>query len=268
MAADFHFTKGEAPLLVSMPHAGSLLPPEELSAMTPAAAASADTDWHVEKLYDFAAGMGASVLQARWSRYLIDLNRPPDGRPLYPGASNTELCPLATFDEEPLYPEGGEPGADEVTRRRRLYWEPYHRCLAEELARLRDLYGRVVLWEGHSIRSQVPRFFQGRLPDLNFGTADGESCDPGLLRHLLGEAEDDGRFTLVADGRFKGGYITRAYGRPREGIQAVQLELGQAAYMEEAPPFAYDAERAAPMRALLQRLLEVALKWISRPIGN
>jgi len=268
MAAVFDFRQGDAPLLVSLPHAGSAIPSEELATMTPVAAASADTDWHVEKLYDFAAGMGASVLKANWSRYLIDLNRAPDGRPLYPGASNTELCPTSTFDEEPLYPQGAEPSHAEVSRRRRLYWEPYHACLTEELTRMVEHHGSVVLWEGHSIRSRLPRFFEGRLPDLNFGTADGNSASAGLLRHLVGEAEDVGGFTAVVDGRFKGGYITRTYGRPEKGIQAVQLELAQAAYMDEAPPFAYDPALAAPMKALLERLLDVALRWITRPTGN
>ncbi len=125
-----------------------------------------------------------------------------------------------------------------------------------------------MLWEGHSIRSQVPRFFEGRLPDLNFGTAGGESADDGLLRRLVKKAEADGRFSVVANARFKGGYITRSYGRPQDGIDAVQLELAQIAYMDEAPPFPYDAARAAPMKALLQGLLETALAWLSRPRGD
>ncbi len=264
MTDDTILHRGEAPLLVSMPHAGWEIPEPEASGMLPLARESADTDWHVERLYDFARGLGATLLQARYSRYLIDLNRPPDSAELYPGASNTELCPTSTFAEEPLYPPGGEPDAEEVERRRERYWQPYHACLAEEIGRLRRSHPRIVVWEGHSIRSLVPRFFEGRLPDLNFGTAGGESADPALLAAVLRRAEAFGDFTQVANGRFKGGYNTRAYGRPHEGVHAVQLELAQVAYMDEAPPYRYDAERAAPMRALLQALLEEALAWVAQ----
>ncbi|MEO1193752.1 MAG: N-formylglutamate deformylase [Pseudomonadota bacterium] len=266
--APFSFHQGEVPLLVSLPHAGAEIPPDILQQMTPAAVSSADTDWHVEKLYAFAKEMGASVLQARYSRYVIDLNRAPDSRPLYPGANNTELCPTSTFALEPLYPPGNTPDAAEILRRRRLYWEPYHRCLADELKRMHQLYGPVVLWEGHSIRSQVPRFFEGKLPDLNFGTADGASANPRLLAAVLAEAERVGGFTAVANARFKGGYITRSYGQADQGIQALQLELAQSAYMDEDPPFPYSPERAAPMIALLKALLEETLAWISRPRGD
>lgn len=268
MTEVFRFHRGDAPLLVSLPHAGSLVPEDLARSMTPAATASADSDWHVERLYDFAAAMGASVLEARYSRYVIDLNRPPDGQPLYPGANNTELCPTTSFEEEPLYPAGAEPDPSEVARRRALYWEPYHACLEEELARQTRLFGRTLLWEGHSIRSRVPRFFEGRLPDLNFGTADGASAYPGLLRRLMRVAEEEEAFTQVADGRFKGGYITRRYGAPEEGVEAVQLELAQAAYMEEGPPFAYDEARAKPLKDLLRRLLESGLAWSARPRGD
>ncbi|GAB5467060.1 MAG: N-formylglutamate deformylase [Rhodospirillales bacterium] len=268
MSDGYFFHQGDAPLLISLPHAGTEIPEAELATMTPLAVSSADTDWHVEKLYDFARDLGASVLQARYSRYLIDLNRAPDSQPLYPGANNTELCPTSTFDEEPLYPDGGLPDAGEIKRRRALYWEPYHACLAGELARMRERYGLALLWEGHSIRSQVPRFFEGRLPDLNFGTADGASAKPELLEAVMEEAKAVGGFTQVANARFKGGYITRTYGRPELGVQAIQLELAQSAYMDERPPFAYDATFAAPLRALLEAVVGAGLAWIARPRGD
>ncbi len=262
MADSYILERGEAPLLVSLPHAGSAIPDAVLSQMLPLAGQSADTDWHVERLYGFARDLGATILQARFSRYLIDLNRAPDSRALYPGANNTELCPTSTFDEAPLYPEGGAPDAAEIERRRALYWQPYHDCLKAELTRLRTQHRQVILWEGHSIRSQIPRFFDGRLPDLNFGTAAGESASPALLEALLARAQTHGGFSQIANGRFKGGYITRAFGSPIRGVHAVQLELAQAAYMDEQPPFPWDAQRAAPLQALLEALLREGLAWL------
>jgi len=261
MSELFRFQAGEAPLLVSMPHVGIELPQELRAAMTPVAVAVADTDWHVDRLYDFAAELGASVLAARYSRYCIDLNRDPEGKSLYPGASVTELCPTSTFDDEPLY-VGAAPDQGEIRRRRETYWQPYHGKLREELARLRKKHPRVLLWEGHSIRSVVPRFFEGRLPDLNFGTGGGKTADPVLVERLL-EVAGASRFSLVLNGRFKGGYITRAYGVPEQGVHAVQLELAQAAYMDEAPPFPWDPGRAAELRGLLRELLTAGLRWIA-----
>ena len=261
MSDPFHFHAGSVPLLVSMPHVGTEIPGELLEQMTPAAAVRADTDWHVDRLYDFAEALGASTLGARFSRYVIDLNRDPEDRPLYAGANNTELCPTSTFDEEPLYGPGLEPDGYEVERRRERYWRPYHARLQEELARLHAKHGVALLWEGHSIRSEVPRFFSGRLPDLNFGTAGGTSAAPDLMDRIGGVAESAGGFSHVIDGRFKGGYITRTYGRPEQGIHAIQLELAQITYMDETPPFAYRPERAAKLKAVLRLLLEAALAW-------
>lgn len=262
MSESFRLERGEGPLIVSLPHAGSTIPEAAARQMLPIALESADTDWHVERLYAFARDLDATVIEARYSRYLVDLNRAPDSSALYPGANNTELCPTSTFDEEPLYGEGEAPSEAEIARRRSAYWQPYHDCLAEELVRLRARHDAVLLWEGHSIRSRVPRFFEGRLPDLNFGTADSVSAAPALLQALLDRAQAEGSFTSVANARFKGGYITRTFGAPGEGVHAVQLELAQAAYMDESPPFAYDAGRAAPMQALLRDLLMEALDWL------
>ncbi|HJU25625.1 MAG TPA: N-formylglutamate amidohydrolase, partial [Rhodanobacteraceae bacterium] len=181
-----HFTlhRGTAPLLVSLPHDGTAIPDGIAERMTPEALRVPDTDWHVGRLYAFASEMGASVIVPRWSRYVVDLNRPPDGHALYPGRSETGLVPFDTFAGEPIYRPGAELGTGEVSARLATYWQPYHAALQEELQRLRSQYGRVVLWDGHSIRSRVPMFFDGQLPDFNLGTADGTSCSPALQERL------------------------------------------------------------------------------------
>ena len=232
---DFHFKPGTQPLLLSMPHVGTDVPDAVDVRFAPCAAARADTDRHLDRLYAFAEELGVSLLSARWSRYLIDLNRPPEDSSLYPGRDTTGLCPVDTFARERLYLPGQEPGTDEIRERLARYWQPYHRQLQEELARLRALHGQVVLWDAHSIASRVPRFFEGRLPDLNFGSADGRSCAPALQdglrdvlqRSLAGMAQAREPFTFVFNGRFKGGHITRAYGRPEQGVHAIQLEMCQ-----------------------------------------
>lgn len=253
---------GTAPLLVSIPHCGTAVPPEVFATFTPEAQLLPDTDWHVDRLYAFAADLGAGIVAARYSRYLIDLNRAPDDRPLYAGARNTELCPTTTFDEQPIYLSGFAPHEAEVARRREAYWRPYHEAVAAALARLRAEHGVAVLWEAHSIRSHVPRFFAGRLTDLNLGTAGGTSADPALIA-AVAQAGRAGPFELVVDGRFKGGYLTRSNGDPANGIHALQMELAQDLYMDETPPFAYRealAERLQPtLRAMLQAATDFSL---------
>ena len=261
---DFHLHLGTTPLLISMPHVGTAIPADMAEHMTPAAALRQDTDWHLRDLYDFAAGQGASVLAAHWSRYVVDLNRPPDDTSLYAGKVSTGLCPLLSFSGAPLYQAGAEPDAAEVALRTERYWQPYHRALQGEVARLLAHHGRVVLWEAHSIASEVPRLFEGRLPDLNFGTADGSSCDPTLAAVLAGLARDQSRFSVVVDGRFKGGYITRHYGQPQAGVHAIQLELCQCLYMDEHLPFAFQAQRARPLQVLLRILTAGAIGWAER----
>jgi N-formylglutamate deformylase len=259
---DFRFKAGNAPMLLSMPHVGTDIPDEVAAHMAPCALAKADTDWHLAELYAFADRLGISTLAARWSRYVIDLNRPPENTNLYPGLDTTGLCPVDTFGRESLYQAGRAPDQDEVQRRLERYWQPYHKQLRAELARLLALHGRVVLWEAHSIASRVPRFFEGRLPDLNFGTAEGKSCDPGLEHAVVGVARAQERFSIAVNGRFKGGHITRFYGQPREGVHAIQLEMCQCLYMDEAPPFAFQAEVAAGVQPLLNDMLEAALDWV------
>lgn len=256
------FHQGSAPLLISMPHVGTHVPQAIAERLTEVARQVPDTDWHLDRLYAFAQGMGASILMATHSRYVVDLNRPPDGASLYPGQSVTGLCPADMFDEQPLYRDSGHiPSDAEIARRRQAYWQPYHDKLGAELARLKAEYGRVVLWDAHSIRSVLPRFFEGKLPDFNLGTADGKSCDPALAQRLLAIAGQAQGHTSVLNGRFKGGYITRHYGQPEQGVHAVQLELTQCSYMQEALPFDYLPERAARIQPTLKSLLEQVLEF-------
>lgn len=257
----FELIQGSTPLLVSMPHNGTEIPERIARHMTEHARTVPDTDWHIDRLYDFAAGLGAGVLKPRYSRYVIDLNRPPDDKPLYPGASNTELCPLTCFDESPVYLPGEEPDKLEVKDRVERFWRPYHRRLEAELERLKKACGIALLFEAHSIRSEVPRFFEGRLPDFNLGTAEGTSCDPHLKTLLRGVLLSAKGYTFAVDGRFKGGYNTRHYGAPAAGIHAVQLEQAQRTYMEEHHPFDYDEARAKRVTPYLVQLLETVLAW-------
>jgi N-formylglutamate deformylase len=261
----FDLVRGQLPVLLSMPHMGSYIPAGLAASLVPRALDSEDADWHMDRLYDFALDLGASVLRPRLSRYVIDLNRPPDDAPMYPGAANTELCPTRFFTGEPLYLPGCEPSAPARLERHQLYWQPYHEALQQELARLQGLHGQVLLWDAHSIRSQLPWLFEGRLPDLNIGTADGLAAHPAVAQAVMQVCAGQARYSHVLNGRFKGGYITRRYGQPGQGIHAVQLELCQCLYMQEEPPFAYLPERSRLLRPLLERMLRAALESLPRP---
>lgn len=250
--------RGTAPLLVSLPHNGTALPDDIAARLTPEARRVPDTDWHVAELYAFARELGASILVPAFSRYVVDLNRPDDDVSLYPGQNTTGLCPIVRFSGDPLYLPGQQPTAEEIAARVDTYWRPYHQALHQELARLRDAHGRVVLWEGHSIRSVVPFLFDGRLPDFNLGTAAGTSCSPALQQALEAELASQQAYSFVVNGRFRGGYITRHYADVANGIQTVQLELAQLTYMDE-DTFAYLPERAARTQQLIRRLLERTL---------
>jgi N-formylglutamate deformylase len=256
----FDLRTGQAPLLVSMPHIGTDILPELVAGYVPRAIDVEDTDWHLARLYDFLDEFGASVLTPRLSRYVIDLNRPPDDAPMYPGAANTELCPTRFFTGEALHVEGAAPDAAERQRRRTLYWQPYHDALAGELARLKAEHGYAVLWDAHSIRSQIPWLFEGLLPDLNIGTADGASAHQQIADAVTTAAARAPGATHVLNGRFKGGYITRHYGRPAEHVHAVQLEMTQKLYMSEAFPFAYDEEKAAAIQPTLRGMVGAAVE--------
>jgi N-formylglutamate deformylase len=257
----FRFHQGTAPLVVSVPHCGEHVPALLLERLTPAAAALPDTDWHVQRLYDFAAELGASVLAAQCSRYVVDLNRDPEGRALYTGQDETGIVPTTTFDREAIYRDGQVPAQAESDARIAVYWRPYHDRLAAEIARVRAAHGVCVLLDAHSIRSQVPRFFEGTLPHLNLGTRGGTSADPGLIQAAMGVLGQVPGFSSVCDGRFRGGYITRQHGRPDAGVHALQLEMAQRVYMDEAPPYAYREDLAARIRPTLRTLLATAIAW-------
>ena len=254
----FTLHRGSAPLLISLPHDGTEIPEAIAATMTPSARRVPDTDWHVSRLYAFARELGASILTPRHSRYVVDLNRPPDDVSLYPGQNTTGLCPAVQFSGEPVYLPGMAPDPGAVSARVEQYWRPYHTALAGELARLREQHGRAVLWDGHSIRSVVPFLFEGRLPDFNLGTAGGASCSDNLQQRLVGVLEGQADHSFVVNGRFRGGYITRHYGRPDQGVDAVQLELAQSTYMDE-DEITYDSTRAVPTQRLIQRLLEAVI---------
>ncbi|MGJ7568667.1 N-formylglutamate deformylase [Variovorax sp. GB1R11] len=262
----FRFRQGTRPLLISMPHVGTHVPPALAARFTEEARHVPDTDWHLEQLYDFADALGASVLVATHSRYVVDLNRPPDGASLYPGQSVTGLCPVDTFDDTPVYAKAADvPGEEEIAQRRDAIWQPYHRQLQAELDRLKAAHGTIALWDAHSIRSVLPRFFEGKLPDLNLGTGKGTSCDPALAQTLLGIAERATGYTGVLNGRFTGGYITRQYGNPAQNVHAVQLEMTQSSYMQEALPFDYLPEVAAGVKPHVRRMIEAVLEFVEHP---
>jgi N-formylglutamate deformylase len=259
-APPYRYRHGGSVLIVSMPHAGTYVPHSVGAQLADAAAARCDTDWHLPRLYDFLGEMDATVLVAMHSRYAIDLNRPPDDANLYPGQDTTGLCPVDTFDKRALY-RAGPPGPEERARRVERYWQPYHRRLAREIERVRSAHGRAVVWDAHSIVSVAPRFFPGRLADLNLGTAGGASCAPGLGEALLAAARRHPSCSAVLNGRFQGGYITRRYGEPARGVNAIQLEMAQATYMDEAPPYTFREDLAASVRPVLRELVATAAGW-------
>jgi formiminoglutamase len=276
MAAPAHKTtqwlelmRGDAAVMVSIPHSGTEIPEAVATRLADPWLARKDTDWWLESLYDFAPDLGITRLRTLISRTVIDANRDPSGASLYPGQATTELCPSTTFDGEPLYRDSSPVTDAAVAERRREYFDPYHGLLAAELARLRQRHTRVVLFEAHSIRSQVPRLFEGELPHLNLGTNSGQSCAPAL-RDRLAHVCRQSRFSHVVDGRFKGGWTTRHYGQPSSGVHAVQLEIACRAYLDEpiGPvtvanwPVAYDARRATDLRTTLRELLEACLDFV------
>ena len=264
--------RGHAPLVIGMPHTGTHLPPEVEAALVSPWLARRDTDWWIQDLYRFAGGLGATVVRTRISRTVIDANRDPSGRSLYPGQAATELCPTTTIDGEPLYRPGEEPDEAEIARRRDLYFAPYHAALAAEIGRLRETHPAVVLYDAHSIRSTVPRLFDGLLPNFNIGTNGGATCAPALVAAVEAACDRPG-FTRVTDGRFRGGYTTRHYGRPETGVHAIQMELACRGYMDEpegepvpgAWPTPFDPARAAPMRAVLHDVIAGCIAFATFP---
>lgn len=258
--AIFEFHRGQLPLLISVPHAGTEVPPELQHRFTSVGQRLPDTDWHVDRLYDFARGMGASLLIANYSRYVVDLNRAPDSRPLYERAPTSPVCAAVTFTGESIYLSNQTPTAAEVRDRVETYWRPYHTQLEAELKRIREQFGYALLWDAHSVASEVPGLFEGVLPELNLGTRDAASCPKRIGDALLDLLTDDGEYGAVLDGRFKGGYITEHYGRPSEKVFAVQLELAQRAYLEEGAHPDWQPDRAGRAQELIARLLGKYLK--------
>lgn len=264
-------TRGDAPLVLSMPHTGT-----ELAGLEPkfvsAWRARKDADWWIEKLYAFGADLGATIVRTALSRTVIDVNRDPSGVSLYPGQNTTELCPTTTFDGEPLYKDGETPDEAEIARRKATYYQPYHDAVRAEIDRLRAQHPRVVLYDCHSIRSAVPRLFDGELPNFNIGTNSGQSCDPALAEAVRAACAATS-YSHVVNGRFKGGYITRHYGQPQNNVHAVQMELACRGYMREVSgpvaedqwPVPYDDTFAAPMRAALTQVLKACLSFAQTP---
>jgi N-formylglutamate deformylase len=253
--------KGHRPLLISLPHVGTQIPPQQRARYTTRALEVEDTDWLLDRLYAFAEPLGASLLVPQHSRYLIDLNRPSNNQPMYAGQNNTDLCPTRHFTGEPIYREGQAPDEAEIRRRVAVYWQPYHQAISDELARLQARHGHAVLFDAHSIKSELPWLFQGTLPHMNLGTVGGTSCAPALRDALTAVLSAQSTYSHVTDGRFKGGHITRHFGQPQQGIHAVQLEMCWRAYMDENPPYGWHEERAAQVRPLLQALVETMLAW-------
>jgi N-formylglutamate deformylase len=252
----FDYSPGDGPLLISFPHSGTYVPPALAARLRPEALDLPDTDWFVPQLYDFFRDLGATIIRANHTRYVVDLNRPPDGAPLYPGQRETTVCPTESFSGEALYADGMNPTPAEIAERLRSHWHPYHDKLAAVTRELVQRHGHCILWDAHSIVSELPGLFAGRLPDLNVGTAGGRSCSPALLDRIVGILSAQRRFSFVVDGRFKGGYITRHYGNPAARIDAVQLEIAQCAYLSERRIPAWDATRAMPLNQCLRELLQ------------
>jgi N-formylglutamate deformylase len=260
--------RGTAPLLLCMPHTGTQLPPELAASFRSPWLARRDTDWHVEQLYDFADALDVTLVRTALSRSVIDPNRDPSGASLYPGQATTELCPTTTFDGEPLYAPGAAPDPAEIARRTSAYYAPYHAAIEREIARLAAQHRCVVLYDCHSIRSRIPRLFDGLLPHFNLGTFAGASCAPALTARIERLCEH-AHYSRVTNGRFKGGYTTRHYGRPQRGVHAVQMELACRGYLREPEgevnehnwPVAWDAHFAQPLRTILAGVLAGCLEF-------
>ncbi|MBT7950549.1 MAG: N-formylglutamate deformylase [Gammaproteobacteria bacterium] len=252
----FEFHQGNSPILISSPHDGTRIPSELISRFTDAGKSNSDCDWLVSKLYNFIKETNISYIKAGYSRYVVDLNRSPEGEQLYPGLMETGICPLNSFSGDSIYTKGNEPDESEIQARIESYWWPYHNHIRSELERIKNIHGHVILWDAHSISGEVPLLFDGRLPDLNFGTANGTSCHPSLIDELLKIAKDNSDYSIVLNERFKGGYITRHYGDPEKNINSIQLELNQSNYLKKSEPEEIDDEKAEKLSALLQLFIQ------------
>ncbi len=242
----FDLTQGDSPLVISVPHDGALIPDEIKNTMNHEVFTSSDRDYLIDDVFDLP-GLSCSKIKANYSRHVIDLNRPASGEALYQNQAETELCPTTTFDFQAIYLPGMIPDAKEIQRRINIYWQPYHQQLEQLIQSARSQFGYCLLIDAHSIDDEVPRFFKGRLPDINVGTFAGRSCGAEIERCLLGRLQQQSDFSFIANGRFKGGYITRQYGRPEQGVHAIQLEHAKSAYLNEAAQL---SEKATKLRQL------------------
>lgn len=250
----FDVRRGDGPLILGQPHGGVEVPKEIWEAFNANGRHLADTDWHIARLYD-GLGHDVTTVAATFHRYVIDANRDPSGASLYPGQNTTGLCPVTDFDGAAIYGNGREPDAGEIERRRAAFHAPYHAALMQEIARVKDRHGFAIVYDCHSIRSRIPFLFDGTLPDLNIGTDNGRTCAMDIEQRVAGLAADSA-FSTVLNGRFRGGWTTRHYGRPHEGVHAIQMEIAQSAYLEtEASPFAYSESKARELRPLLHDIL-------------
>ncbi|MBL8581829.1 MAG: N-formylglutamate deformylase [Rhizobiaceae bacterium] len=247
--------RGASPVILSLPHTGTHVPGDVLDRLNGEGRRLRDTDWHVDRLYDGLLPQVTTV-RATFHRYVIDANRDPSGASLYPGQNTTGLVPLTDFDDNPIWLPGAEPEEAETRRRLEAFHGPYHAALAAEVRRVRELNGVAILYDCHSIRSVCPFLFDGVLPDFNIGTNGGQTCDPSVeaaVEQICARAKP---YTHTVNGRFKGGWTTRHYGRPREGVHAIQMELAQKTHLaSEELPFAYDSGRASALRIVLADIL-------------
>lgn len=246
--------EGRSPLILAIPHSGTTVPPALWERLNGNGQALTDTDWHVHQLYEGLLP-GATIVRATTHRYVIDANRPPSGQSLYPGGNTTGLCPLTDFDGQPIWREGQEPSDDEAAERLETVHAPYHAVLAGQIDRIRSIYGTAILYDCHSIRSRIPYLFEGRLPDFNIGTNGGLSCAAAVQEAVQAACAQAKSYSVVINGRFRGGWTTRHYGRPDHGVHAVQMELAQASYMKEAPPWCWNHRRAERLRPHLRAVL-------------
>ncbi|WP_312530813.1 N-formylglutamate deformylase [Paracoccus sp. (in: a-proteobacteria)] len=260
----FETLQGDSPIILGLPHTGTWVPDEIRAKLNARGQILADTDWHIERLYDGLLP-GATTVRALFHRYVIDANRGPDDASLYPGQNTTGLVPVTDFDGEPIWLEN--PSDAEIAARKATYHAPYHAALAAEIERVKARHGVAILYDCHSIRSHIPFLFEGTLPDFNIGTNNGATCDASIEQATFAICAASGR-THVLNGRFKGGWTTRHYGQPQDGVHAIQMELAQASHLTtEAVPFSYDEEKAEAMRVHLRKILD-ALAELAPQLAN